>query len=208
MEFKIDSHQEEYLNSVNLMENRVNEIIKGLSSDLIWFVNYPSIYTFGPQTVESDLIIKDLFPVYETSRGGKLTYHGPGQRTVYLMIDLNKRTKDIKKFVQRIELVILKALSLYNITGELNSDHHGVFVQKDMRAHKIASIGLKFKKWTSFHGFSINVRTQLDNYRGINPCGLNNSDVTSLLDLGIDIELKEFDGILLDILKEEFVLKC
>ena len=208
MEFKIDSHQEEYLNSINFMENRVNEIIKGLSNDLIWFVNYPSIYTFGPQTIESDLKIKDLFPVYETSRGGKLTYHGPGQRTVYLMIDLNKRTKDIKKFVRKIELVILKTLSFYNIEGELNNDHHGVFVQKNMKAHKIASIGLKFKKWTSFHGFSINVRTQLDNYKGIKPCGLNSSDVTSLLDLGIDIDLKEFDDILLGVLKEEFEEKC
>ena len=124
------------------------------------------------------------------------------------MIDLNKRTKDIKKFVRRIELVILKTLSFYNIEGELNNDHHGVFVQKNMRAHKIASIGLKFKKWTSFHGFSINVRTQLDNYKGIKPCGLNSSDVTSLLDLGIDIDLKEFDDILLSVLKEEFEEKC
>ena len=124
------------------------------------------------------------------------------------MIDLNKRTKDIKKFVRKIELVILKTLSFYNIEGELNNDHHGVFVQKNMRAHKISSIGLKFKKWTSFHGFSINVRTQLDNYKGIKPCGLNSSDVTSLLDLGIDIDLKEFDDILLSVLKEEFEEKC
>ena len=208
MEFKIDKHQEEYLNSINFMENRVNEIISGVSSDLIWFVNYPSIYTFGPQTIVSDLKLKDLFPVYETNRGGKLTYHGPGQRTVYLMIDLNKHTRDIKKFVKKLELVILETLSFYSVEGELNSNHHGVFVEKDMRPHKIASIGLKFKKWTSFHGFSINVRTKLDNYRGINPCGLNSNDVTSLLDLGIDVDLRDFDDILLNILKNEFIDKC
>ena len=158
MEIKIDNSAQDYLKSLKYMENRVNEIIKNQNDELAWLLSHPAIYTSGSTDHKSDLLNNNKIPVIKTNRGGKYTYHGPGQRVVYLMINLNNRKKDIKFFVNQIEKLIIEILSNFHIVAEAIPDHHGVFVKKDNgQLYKIASIGIKIKKWVTYHGFSINI---------------------------------------------------
>lgn len=205
MEIKKEFEPQDYLESIKIMEKRVEEIISGKKEELIWFLDYPSIYTTGSEENNSDLLIKNKLPLFKSNRGGKLTYHGPGQRVVYLMMDLNTRKKDIRAFVHSIENIILKTLINFEVKAKLDSKHHGVFVQKQNgNNYKIASIGLKFKNWVTYHGFSININTNLNEYEGIRPCGLDNKFVTSLSDLGINIENQGLDDILVSNINKEF----
>ena len=197
MELKISTNPQDYLECLKNMENRVNQIIENKSDELVWMLNHPTIYTSGSNDNKDDLLDSQSFPVIQTNRGGKYTYHGPGQRVVYLMLNLNNRTKDIKKFVSSIESIIINTLKTFNIEGISLTKHHGVFVKKiDNKYYKIASIGLKFKKWVTYHGFSININPNLSHYKGIRPCGLDNKYVTSFYDLGFDIDIEDFDDIL------------
>ena len=198
MELKISTNPQDYLECLKNMENRVNQIIENKSDELVWMLNHPTIYTSGSNDNKDDLIDSQSFPVIQTNRGGKYTYHGPGQRVVYLMLNLNNRTKDIKKFVSSIESIIINTLNTFNIEGISLTKHHGVFVKKkiDNKYYKIASIGLKFKKWVTYHGFSININPNLSRYKGIRPCGLDSEYVTSFDDLGFDIDIEDFDDIL------------
>ena len=198
MELKISTNPQDYLECLKNMENRVNQIIENKSDELVWMLNHPTIYTSGSNDNKDDLLDSQSFPVIQTNRGGKYTYHGPGQRVVYLMLNLNNRTKDIKKFVSSIESIIINTLKTFNIEGISLTKHHGVFVKKkiDNKYYKIASIGLKFKKWVTYHGFSININPNLSHYKGIRPCGLDSEYVTSFYDLGFDIDIEDFDDIL------------
>ncbi len=197
MELKISTNPQDYLECLKNMENRVSQIIENKSDELVWMLNHPTIYTSGSKDNKDDLLDSHSFPVIQTNRGGKYTYHGPGQRVVYLMLNLNNRTKDIKKFVSSIESIIINTLKTFNIEGISLTKHHGVFVKKiDNKYYKIASIGLKFKKWVTYHGFSININPNLSHYKGIRPCGLDSECVTSLYDLGFDIDIEDFDDIL------------
>ena len=197
MELKISTNPQDYLECLKNMENRVNQIIENKSDELVWMLNHPTIYTSGSKDNKDDLLDSQSFPVIQTNRGGKYTYHGPGQRVVYLMLNLNNRTKDIKKFVSSIESIIINTLKTFNIEGISLNKHHGVFVKKiDNKYYKIASIGLKFKKWVTYHGFSININPNLSHYKGIRPCGLDGEYVTSFYDLGFDIDIEDFDDIL------------
>ena len=196
MEFKIDTQPQEFNSSIKFMEERVNSIINNNEGEMTWILNYPSLYTCGIRENPNDLLDKEKFPIFKTDRGGKYTYHGPGQRVIYLMIDLNQRNKDVREFVQLIESLILKILKSFGINGIINNKHHGVFIKKDDgNLYKIASIGLKFKKWVSYHGFSFNLNPNLRHYNGINPCGLSSKIVTSLHDIGMEIDNNLFDNI-------------
>ena len=200
MEIKIDNSAQDYLKSLKYMENRVNEIIKNQNDELVWLLSHPAIYTSGSTDHKSDLLNNNKIPVIKTNRGGKYTYHGPGQRVVYLMINLNNRKKDIKFFVNQLEKLIIEILSNFHIVAEAIPDHHGVFVKKDNgQLYKIASIGLKVKKWVTYHGFSINVNNNLEDYKKIIPCGLDNNKITSIKNEGnkyknINVNLKKIIG--------------
>ena len=196
MEIKIDNSAQDYLKSLKYMENRVNEIIKNQNDELVWLLSHPAIYTSGSTDHRSDLLNNNKIPVIKTNRGGKYTYHGPGQRVVYLMINLNNRKKDIKFFVNQIEKLIIEILSNFHIVAEAIPDHHGVFVKKDNgQLYKIASIGLKVKKWVTYHGIAVNINTDLQKYKGIIPCGISDFPVNSLYELGIETSIKNFNSI-------------
>ena len=205
MEFKINILPQNFENSIRSMENRVNNIINGTEGEMVWILNYPAIYTCGASENKNDLLDNSRFPIFKTNRGGKYTYHGPGQRIVYLMIDLNKRRRDIGNFVKLVEKTIMMTLQTFDLNVIVKNAHHGVFIRKnDNKLYKIASIGLKFKRWVSYHGFSFNINPDLEHYTGINPCGLKNNTVTSLKDLGIEIDQEEFDDIIIQEINNSF----
>jgi lipoyl(octanoyl) transferase len=205
MEYKIDISPQDFKASIEIMENRVKDITKKDKDELVWLLNYPSMYTCGAKNNDKDLINKNIFPVFQTNRGGKYTYHGPGQRIVYLMIDQNKRQRDIRNFVELVEKTIIMTLQRFGLNGIVRNTHHGVFIRKnDNKLYKIASIGLKFKRWVSYHGFSFNINPDLEHYIGINPCGLKSNTVTSLKDLGIEIDREEFDDIVIQEINNTF----
>tara|TARA_B100001250_G_scaffold158100_1_gene135833 strand:- start:62 stop:685 length:624 start_codon:yes stop_codon:yes gene_type:complete len=205
MEFKIDTLPQDFNTSIQSMERRVNDIIYKTKGEMTWILNYPAIYTCGASKSDNDLLDKSKFPIFKTNRGGKYTYHGPGQRIIYLMINLNQRNKDIKEFVKLIENIVLKILKRFGVNGVIDHEHHGVFVKKgDGNLYKIASIGLKFKKWVSYHGFSFNLNPNLEHYSGISPCGLDNKNVTSLSDIGIEFDKEIFDHIIIEEINNAF----
>ena len=205
MEFKIDTLPQDFKRSIQSMEKRVNNIIDQTEGEMTWLLNYPPIYTCGSSENDNDLLDNSKFPIFKTNRGGKYTYHGPGQRIIYLMIDLNQRNKDIKEFMKLIENIILKILKRFGVNGVLNHEHHGIFIKKDDgNLYKIASIGVKFNKWVSYHGFSFNLNPNLEHYSGINPCGLDNKNVTSLSDIGIEFDKEIFDDIIIEEINNAF----
>ena len=206
MEFKIDTLPQDFKASIQSMEKRVNNIIDQTEGEMTWLLNYPAIYTCGASKNDDDLLDKSKFPIFKTNRGGKYTYHGPGQRIIYLMVDLNQRNKDIKEFMKLIENIILKTLKRFGVNGILDHEHHGIFIKKDdENLYKIASIGVKFKKWVSYHGFSFNLNPNLEHYSGINPCGLDSKNVTSLSDIGIEFDKEIFDNIIIEEINNVFV---
>ena len=206
MEYKVSLSPVDYQFSANYMEEYINNLSNTQMNDLTWILEHPSIYTYGPLSNKNDLIDPDLFPVIETKRGGQYTYHGPGQRVVYLMINLNKYKKDIRYFINSIEDLIINILSEINIKAIKDNKHHGIFIKKNKELYKIASIGMQFKKWISCHGFSININPQLSHYKGIKPCGLDNNLVTSIENEGVLIANQDFDAIIISELNKLFPL--
>ncbi|CUH75393.1 Octanoyltransferase [Tritonibacter multivorans] len=191
-----------YEEAAAFMEARAEAIAKGEAEECIWFLEHPALYTAGTSANIKDLTDPDRFPVYETKRGGQYTYHGPGQRVVYVMLDLNKRGKDVRKFVQQLEAWVINALNEFNITGHIREGRVGVWVERPDRPRtvtgalaedKIAAIGIRLRKWVSFHGISINVEPDLDHFKGIVPCGITEFGVTSLVDLGLPVGMDDVD---------------
>jgi lipoyl(octanoyl) transferase len=192
----------DYDYAVKFMESRASDIASNKKKELIWLVEHPPLYTAGASAKEKDLLDKNSFPVYRTRRGGKFTYHGPGQRVAYVMLDLNKRERDVRSFVEFLERWIIATLQEFNIEGEIRPDRVGVWIRRkdkekgadgNFLEEKIAAIGLKLRKWVSFHGISININPNLDHFSGIIPCGAENFGVTSFKDLGISVTMDEFD---------------
>ncbi len=175
IEIKISKTPIKYKYAMKLLEKRVNDIKNRKASDLLWLLEHPKIYTKGIRGSDNDIIDKRI-EVISTNRGGKITLHNPGQKIIYLVIDLNKKKKDIRNFVQIIEKSIIEFLKLYDINGKPNRKNIGIWVDKK----KIAAIGIKVKKWIAYHGCSININNNLEDYLKINPCGLKNQDVTSV----------------------------
>jgi lipoyl(octanoyl) transferase len=189
-----------YPAAVAAMEARAAAIADGAAGELIWLLEHPPLYTSGVSAKPGDLIEPDRFPVFESGRGGQFTYHGPGQRVAYVMLDLTKRGRDVRAFVAALEAWIIDALAAFNVTGELRDGRVGVWVERKgagwSREDKIAALGVKLRKWVSFHGISLNVEPNLTHFSGIVPCGQTEHGVTSLVDLGLPVTLDEVDAAL------------
>ncbi|MDX5594498.1 lipoyl(octanoyl) transferase LipB [Pseudovibrio sp. SPO723] len=182
------------------MESRVAAIAKGEARERVWLLEHPPLYTAGTSAEAKDLISPDRFPVYETGRGGQYTYHGPGQRVAYVMLDLKRRTQDVRAFVAALEEWVISSLWDYHVRGERRENRVGVWVQRPEKGagveDKIAAIGIRLRKWVTFHGISFNVDPDLDHFSGIVPCGIQQHGVTSLVDLGLPVTMEENDSVL------------
>ena len=182
------------------MQNRVESIIKGEKAEAIWLLEHPPLYTAGTSARSQDLITPDKFDIYQTGRGGQYTYHGPGQKVIYVMLDLNKRKQDIRKFITELEYWIIDLLAELTIPSKTYTDRVGIWVDsKNVNVHnesKIAAIGIRLKKWVSFHGVSLNIEPDLSHFDGIIPCGISQHGVTSLHQLGHIISHEEVESLL------------
>jgi lipoyl(octanoyl) transferase len=190
----------DYTAALTAMEQRAAAIAIGQAAEQIWLVEHPPVYTAGTSAREADLIDANRFPVHHTGRGGQYTYHGPGQRVVYVMLDLNKRHRDVRLFVTQLERWIIDTLEEFNIRGETRKDRVGVWVRRSKKGpdaeDKIAAIGIRVRKWVTFHGISLNVEPDLEHFSGIVPCGIAQHGVTSLVDLGLPVTLEDVDLVL------------
>ena len=200
-EWRISDAPVPYEEAVREMEERAAAIAEGTAPELVWLLEHPPLYTAGTSADARDLIDPTRFPVFKTGRGGQFTYHGPGQRVAYVMLDLKRRKPDVRSYVQDLERWLIATLAEFNVKGELREGRVGVWVrrpEKGMTAEdKIAAIGVRIRKWVTFHGVSLNVDPDLDHFTGIVPCGISQFGVTSLADLGrtatmadVDIALK------------------
>jgi lipoyl(octanoyl) transferase len=190
-----------YPEAVAAMEARAAAIAEGSAGELVWLLEHPPLYTAGVSAKPADLIDPGRFPVFESGRGGQFTYHGPGQRVAYVMLDLTKRGRDVRAFVAALEAWVIGALEAFNVTGEIRDGRVGVWVERRSpgvppREDKIAAIGVKLRKWVSFHGISLNVEPDLGHFGGIVPCGVTQHGVTSLVDLGLPVTMDEADAAL------------
>jgi lipoyl(octanoyl) transferase len=190
----------DYEPAVAAMEARVAAIAAGEAEEVVWLLEHPPLYTAGVSAKDDDLLAPDRFPVHRTGRGGQFTYHGPGQRVAYVMLDLNRRGKDVRAFVHGREDWVIGALDQFGVEAGMREGRVGVWVERKgggwSREDKIAAIGVKVRKWVSFHGISLNVEPDLDHFGGIVPCGITEHGVTSLVDLGVLATMDEADGAL------------
>jgi lipoyl(octanoyl) transferase len=194
-----------YPEAVKMMEDRVAAIHAGEKPEAVWLLEHPPLYTAGTSAAPAELVDPERFPVYATGRGGRYTYHGPGQRVGYVMLDLSKRKNDIRAFVRDLEEWIIQTLAVLGVTGERRDGRVGIWVvRKDGREDKIAAIGVRVRRWITFHGIALNVAPDLDHFSGIVPCGIDGFGVTSLRDLGIDAAMEEVDQILEKVFHEVF----
>jgi lipoyl(octanoyl) transferase len=201
LEWRVLDGYAPYAETLALMEARVAEIAAGTAPEAVWLLEHPPLYTAGTSANAVDLVQPDRFPVHVAGRGGQYTYHGPGQRVAYVMLDLNKRGRDVRKFVCALEDWVIKTLAEFNVTGERRTGRVGVWVVRPDRKgpdglpaeDKIAAIGVKLRKWVSFHGISINVEPDLNHFSGIVPCGISEHGVTSLVDLGLPVTIDDLD---------------
>jgi lipoyl(octanoyl) transferase len=192
----------DYRQAVDFMENRAAAIASGAAPECIWLLEHPPLYTAGTSARPEDLIDPNRFPVHAAKRGGQYTYHGPGQRVAYVMLDVARRGHDVRRFVHQLETWAIAALAEFNVTGHIRDGRVGVWVERDDKPRtaagaksedKIAAIGIRLRKWISFHGISINVEPDLDHFSGIVPCGITEHGVTSLVDLGLPVTLADVD---------------
>lgn len=191
-----------YESAVAAMEARAKAIYEGTAPELVWLLEHPPLYTAGISSKGEDLLVPDWFPVYASGRGGQYTYHGPGQRVAYVMLDLRARGRDVHAFVKALETWIISALAAFNVEGEIKPGRVGVWVTRKVpglarQEDKIAAIGVKLRHWVSFHGISLNVEPDLSHFNGIVPCGISEHGVTSLVDLGLPVTMDEADQALL-----------
>lgn len=193
VEWRIESGLTQYSTALAVMEMRVSEISAGTERELIWLVEHPPIYTAGTSAKSSDLIDPARFEVFSAGRGGQYTYHGPGQRVVYVMLNLGQRGRDVRKFVWAMEHWIIAVLADCGIIAHTVPGRVGVWVGVTGSEAKIAAIGVRIRKWVSFHGFAINIAPELSHFLGIVPCGISDSTVTSIADLGYAYRFEAVD---------------
>ena len=197
IEWKTSDQIISYPDAIKLMEKRIADIHNNEANEMVWFLEHPAIYTAGSSASNVDLINPLNLPVYETGRGGQYTYHGPGQRVVYIMLDLKKRTADIRKYVENLETWIIASLAEFGLKSERKAGRIGIWVtNKEGKEAKIAAIGIRVRKWVTYHGISINVNPKLEHYNGIVPCGIKDFGVASLQQLGYNISYSELDEVL------------
>ncbi len=186
-----------YEAAVRFMEERAAAIAAGKAGELVWLVEHDPIYTAGISARPEDLLAPNRFPVVKTGRGGQFTYHGPGQRVAYVMLDLRQRGRDVSCYVRDLEQWIIAALARFNVKGEIRPGRVGVWVERKgpgfRREDKIAAIGVKIRRWVSYHGIALNVEPDLTHFSGVVPCGISDAGVTSLVDLGLPVTMDEAD---------------
>jgi lipoyl(octanoyl) transferase len=190
----------DYEAAVAEMESRAAAISEGRAAERVWLVEHPPLYTAGTSARDEDLLAPDRFPVFRTGRGGQFTYHGPGQRVAYVMLDLSRRRRDVRGLVSALEAWLIGTLARFNVRGETRPDRVGVWVRRPDRGEdaedKIAAIGVRLRRWVSFHGVALNVDPDLEHFSGIVPCGVRRYGVTSLVDLGQPVSMPEVDSML------------
>lgn len=202
VEWIISEGLTDYDAAVRFMEERAAAIAEGRAEEAIWLVEHPPLYTAGTSAKSEDLTDPDRFPVYPSKRGGQYTYHGPGQRVAYVMLNVGRRGRDVRRFVQMLEQWVIATLEEFNVRGEIRDGRVGVWVVRNDKPlglngqpqeDKIAAIGIRLRKWVSFHGVSINVEPELEHFTGIVPCGITEHGVTSLVDLGLPVTMADID---------------
>ncbi|MAB14390.1 lipoyl(octanoyl) transferase LipB [Parvibaculum sp.] len=208
VEWRVSDTPVPYEEAVAVMEERAAAIAAGEAPELVWLREHPPLYTAGTSADERDLLTPGRFPVFKTGRGGQYTYHGPGQRVAYVMLDLKRRKPDVRAYVQDLERWLIAALERFNVKGEIREDRVGVWVRRPEkgpgREDKIAAIGVRLRRWVTFHGISLNVDPDLDHFTGIVPCGISQHGVTSLADLGHLVSIPEVDMVLRETFDEVF----
>ncbi len=187
-----------YPDALSFMERRVADIAAGAAPETVWLLEHPPLYTAGTSARAADLLTPGRFPVHDTGRGGQYTYHGPGQRVAYVMLDLNKRGRDLRRYISALEQWIIDTLAAFNVKGERRQGRVGIWIaRKDQfgggREDKIAAIGVRVRHWISFHGIAINLDPVLEHFSGIVPCGITGHGVTSLVDLGLPVTMADLD---------------
>lgn len=209
-EWRISNGHTEYDAATALMEARVADIAAGTAAELVWLVEHPPLYTAGTSAQAQDLLDPEKFPVFDAGRGGEYTYHGPGQRVGYVMLDLNRRGRDVRQYVRNLEEWMIRTLASFGIEGERREGRVGIWVDRGRnggppgREDKIAAIGVRLRRWVSFHGVSLNVAPDLSHYDGIVPCGISEYGVTSLQDLGVSATMEDVDAALRTAFTEVF----
>jgi lipoyl(octanoyl) transferase len=213
VEWRIAAGLTGYREALALMEARADAIRQDGAAELVWLVEHPPLYTAGTSARPADLVDPDRFPVHAAGRGGEYTYHGPGQRVAYVMLDLKRRRQDVRAFVAALEAWIIRTLGAFNVRGERREDRVGVWVVRPDRPpmpdgspaeDKIAAIGIRLRRWVSFHGIAINVEPELSHFSGIVPCGVADRGVTSLVDLGLPVTMGDLDVALKSAFEEIF----
>jgi len=191
-----------YPDALDFMEARVAGILSGAQDECVWLTEHPPLYTAGTSAQAADLLQPDRFPVYESRRGGEYTYHGPGQRVAYAMLDLGARGRDVRRYVWLLEEWVIRTLDSFGVTGERRPGRVGVWVVRPEKPpqpdgspaeDKIAAIGVRIRRWVSFHGIALNVEPELSHFEGIVPCGISGHGVTSLVDLGLPVTMEDLD---------------
>ena len=204
-EWRIDDERVAYPQALALMERRVAMIRAGAAPELVWLLEHPPFYTAGTSAQSDHLLLPHRFPVYEAGRGGQYTYHGPGQRVVYLMLDLKRRRPDVRHYVWSLEEWIIRTLARFNIKGERRAGRIGIWVVKPSGVEaKIAALGVRVRRWVSYHGIAINLDPDLEHFAGIVPCGLAGFGVTSIADLGLTTSMAELDRALQETFEDVF----
>jgi len=213
VEWRRQSSLTDYDAAMAFMQDRAEQIYHGTAREMVWLIEHPPLYTAGTSAKPEDLLKADFLPVFASGRGGEYTYHGPGQRIAYVMLDLRARRQDVRAFVAALEAWIIGTLALFGVTAERRENRVGVWVVRPdkakhdkakhdkgkpdrMREDKIAAIGIRLKRWVSFHGIAVNIAPDLSHYDGIVPCGIQDHGVTSLADLGLSISMAQFDAAL------------
>ncbi|MEM6849087.1 MAG: lipoyl(octanoyl) transferase LipB [Pseudomonadota bacterium] len=197
MEWTVSDTPVDYLAAVAAMDERAAAIADGTAAEQVWLLEHPPLYTAGKRADPADLTDPGRFPVYPTGRGGQYTYHGPGQRVVYLMLDLRTRGRDVRAYVEALERWVIDTLAAFNVDGEVRKGRVGVWVRRPHGGEdKIAAVGVKVRRWVTLHGISLNVEPDLSHFSGIVPCGVREHGVTSLADLGLIVSMPEVDIVL------------
>jgi lipoyl(octanoyl) transferase len=194
-----------YPEALAAMEQRVAAIRAGAASELVWLLEHPPLYTAGTSARPGDLLAPQRFPVFEAGRGGQYTYHGPGQRVAYLMLDLQRRKPDLRRYISQLEEWVIRALARFDVRGERRPDRIGIWVVRPGgQEAKIAAIGVRVRRWVSYHGVAINLDPDLAHFGGIVPCGISGFGVTSLADLGLTTTMAELDAALMVTFEQVF----
>ena len=216
LEWRFDDRPVAYPDALARMEARVAEIRAGTAPEMVWLLEHPPLYTAGTSARAQDLLDPGRLPVYRSGRGGQYTYHGPGQRVAYVMLDLKRRGCDVRGFVRDLEDWLIATLARFNVTGERRAGRVGIWVDRggpnamDRREDKIAAIGVRIRRWVSYHGVALNVEPDLSHFQGIVPCGIREAGVTSLVDLGLPVAMEDVDMALQAAFEEVFgySIKC